>query len=250
MCKKTIIKTKTFTLSTYSSSPRNFEKIAIVLPGKLDTKDYPHMKSHVNFLSKLGYFAISFDPPGTWESPGDISLYTMTNYAKAINELIEYYGSLPTVLVGHSRGGSIAMLVGTTNPSVTHIVAIMSCHSFTPDYHGSYPDEKWKRKGYELFKKNTPNQNEKKTLFKLPYSFLEDQIQYDMSEGLSKSSIPKLFIYGNKDEDVEPEVVKTAYKISAKPKILRKLDSDHDYYRSNILIEEVNKYINNFLKSF
>jgi hypothetical protein len=35
-------------------------KLALVLPGRLDTKDYAHMVSAVDFLSARGYLAVSF----------------------------------------------------------------------------------------------------------------------------------------------------------------------------------------------
>ena len=88
-----VIQTDSFEIAVYSKGDINSKKFALVLPGKLDTKDYFHMKSHVDYLAHLGFFALSFDPPGTWDSPGDIRLYTMTNYLKAIHELIAYFGN-------------------------------------------------------------------------------------------------------------------------------------------------------------
>ena len=101
-----MIKTKNFKLAIYSGGNEDANKIALVLPGRLDTKDYVHMTSHVDFLAERGYYALSFDMPGTWESPGNIAEYTTTNYIKAVNELVDYLGNKPTLLLGHSRGGA------------------------------------------------------------------------------------------------------------------------------------------------
>ena len=79
-----IIKTKSFELATISKGSDDSNKIALVLPGLLDTKDYTHMVSFVDFLSSKGYFALSFDAPGTWESSGGVELYTTSNYKKAV----------------------------------------------------------------------------------------------------------------------------------------------------------------------
>ena len=84
-----LIKTKSFELAAYSKGLITSNKLAIVLPGRLDTKDYPNIQGHVEYLAKRGFYALSFDPPGTRESLGDISLYTTTNYVKAVNEVIE-----------------------------------------------------------------------------------------------------------------------------------------------------------------
>jgi len=243
-----LIQTKNFQLATYSAGDKNSFKFALVLPGKLDTKDYPHMRNHVDFLAGKGYFALSFDPPGTWESPGDIKLYTTTNYLKAINELIEYFENRPTFVMGHSRGGSLAMLAGINNPYIIRFASIMSYYSFNPDIHGGYPDNEWKKTGYKLASRDIPNSSVKKE-FKLPYSYLEDQILYDMSDGLKKSTKPKLFVFGKKDVLVKPEIVKKAYEIASAPKKLRDLDSGHDYRWNSNSIKEVNNLVEDFLQS-
>ena len=41
------VQTKGFKLAIYSKGNPKSKKLALVLPGKLDTKDYAHMKSHV-----------------------------------------------------------------------------------------------------------------------------------------------------------------------------------------------------------
>src|SRR3989338_7888190 len=121
-----ILKTKNFELAVYEKGDFNSPKLAIAIPGRLDTKDYIHNTSLVDYLASRGYFALSFDPPGTWESPGDMSLYTTTNLIKSVNDLIEFFGNKPSLVAGHSRGGTIAMLVGPKNPHVTHFVSIFS----------------------------------------------------------------------------------------------------------------------------
>jgi pimeloyl-ACP methyl ester carboxylesterase len=128
-----VIKTKSFELAVYAKGDPNSPKLAIVVPGRLDTKDYIHNTSLVDYLAQLGYYAVSFDPPGTWESPGGMELYTSTNCIEAVNELIEHFGNKPTVVAGHSRGGTVAMLAGTTNQHITHIIPIFSYYGEPSD---------------------------------------------------------------------------------------------------------------------
>lgn len=91
-----IIKTKNFELAVYTKGDQDSPKLALVLPGRLDTKDYIHNTSLVDYLASQSYIALSFDPPGTWESSGNIELYTTTNYLKAVDELIEHFGNKQT----------------------------------------------------------------------------------------------------------------------------------------------------------
>lgn len=242
-----LVKTDSFQLATYSQGDSNSEKLALVLPGKLDSKDYAHMKSHVDFLSTKGFFALSFDPPGTWESPGDISLYNMTNYLKAVNELIEYYGNKPTFVMGHSRGASMSIIAGITNSLITSFAPVFS--SLTIEGMKDKSDiTTWKKQGYLLEKRDLPPGGGPKVKeYKLPFSFYEDQLKYNVTEDLKKSKKPKLFFLGKHDVLATPEVVRGLYSITSQPKELYELNSDHDYRLNPHLIDEVNKVIDAFL---
>ena len=237
-----LIKAGNFELAIYSKGDSKSPKLALVLPGRLDTKDYPHMKSHVRFLANLGYFALSFDPAGTWESPGDIKLYTMTNYLKEIDELIKHFGNKPTFVMGHSRGGSMAMLAAVTNSCVTSFVAVTSQAT------ASEPSRDLKPGGFQAEFRDLPGNPQEKRRFDLPYSFFEDAAKYDMTGRLKTCTKPKLFIYGTRDVTISPELEKKAYEVSAEPKQLHALDSDHDYRWHPKLIEEVNRVVGDFIK--
>lgn len=241
------IQTKSFKLAVYLKGDVNSSKFALVLPGQLDTKDYPHMRSHVEYLANRGYLALSFDPAGTWESPGNFRLYTMTNYLKQIYELIEHFDNKPTFLIGHSRGGSMAMLAGTRNPHVNMFGAIMSYYSFGPSVFIRKPSVETKKLGYKKSKRDLPGNPSQFREFKLPYEFFEDQIQYDLSKGLVKCTKPKMFVVGEKDVLVDPSLVRASYAMAANPKKLYALDSGHDYRRESALIEKVNGFIEEFL---
>jgi pimeloyl-ACP methyl ester carboxylesterase len=248
-----IIQTPSFTLAVYQKGDEQASKLALVLPGRMDTKDYPHMHSHVDYLAKRGYLALSFDPPGTWESPGDISLYTMTNYLKAINELIEHFGNRPTVLMGHSRGGTIAFFAGPENEYVTHIVAVMS--HITPSEVGEDRINNGAVVSYRDMpalpsRGRPPNDAEHQKVFHLPLNYFEDAKQYTNTDGLAKCNKPKLFFYGTKDTLVPKEEVLIAYEAAAEPKELVSLDSDHDYRWRQELIQEVNEHIGTFLDKY
>lgn len=242
-----MIQTKSFELAVYSKGDPNASRIALVLPGRLDSKDYIHMHAAVEFFVDRGYFALAFDPPGTWESPGEIELYTMTHYLKAVDELIEYCGNKPTVLMGHSRGGTVAMLTGSVNPHVTHIIAVMSGAGGTRfdmpirtgEAHVSYRD----------LPPGTEKTNDQKR-FELSYTYFEDAAQYDALDGLKRYTKPKLFFLGLRDTVVSGETVRREYEIAAEPKVLYELDCDHDYRYRPESIKEVHGVVGRFLDTY
>lgn len=240
-----LITTKTFELALYAQGDSASEKLAIVIPGRLDTKDYIHNTSLVNALAARGYYALSFDPPGTWESPGSIDLYTTSSCIKAVNELIEYYGNKPTVLAGHSRGGTVAMLVGPVHPAVTHFAAIFSYFGAPSD-----PEPERIENGALVSYRDLPPGTEKtdeQKRFDLPLSYFADGAQYDALPALRSCTKPKLFLYGMRDTMNDPEDVKKAYAESAEPKRMEAIDAEHDYRLSMQAVERVNSAVERFL---
>lgn len=237
-----ILTTKSFELATISQGDENASKLVLLLPGQLDTKDYAHMVSHVDFLASKGYCAVSFDPPGTWDSPGSIDLYTMTNYQKAVDELIEYFGNKPTVLMGHSRGGSMAMLAGPNNPNVTHIIAVMS-HAGPSTF-----EEEDITDGIKIsYRDMPPNDQENKKRFDLPVNYFIDAKKHDTLAGLKNCEKPKLFFFGTKDVLVSPEGIKETYNEVPEPKMIHELNTEHDYRLHKDMVDEVNKVTWEFL---
>jgi len=236
-----LIKTPSFELAVYKQGDEKADKLVLCLPGRLDTKDYAHMRSHVDFLAGKGYLALSFDPPGTWESSGDISFYTTQNYLKAVDELIRHYGNRPTIVIGHSRGGSMAMLAGINNKYVTHFVAVMSHYgpSFKPKESGDVSIS------YRDLPPGTEKTKERKQ-FNLPMSYFDDPTPYT---GLERCANPKLFFLGKEDKTVLPEDVMESYELAAEPKQLCELDSNHDYRYHPTTIKEVETVINKFLEA-
>lgn len=239
-------------LATYQNGNGNARKLALVLPGLLDTKDYPHMRAHVDFLANKGFYAISFDPPGTWQSGEDIHEYTITNYLAAIDDLIARHGNKPTLLVGHSLGGLIAALAAAKNPHITTFVAIMSPASLVREEDGELRAvgrtlEQWRQDGIRPSERDLPEDSTKTKHFELPFSFAEDAQKYNSLEGLRNFAKPKLFIAGKADSKITPEMVKATFDAAAEPKQYIEIESDHDYRRSSELIKEVNQILGEFL---
>lgn len=243
-----IRKTKSFELAIYSKGSTSLDKVAIIIPGRLDTKDYVHNTRLVEHLASRGYLAISFDPPGTWESPGSIELYTTTNLLRAVDELVEYFGNKPTLLAGHSRGGTIAMLAAPKNPYVTHFIPIFSYYGAPSD-----PEKDRIMGGNVLSYRDLPPgaaKTKEQKKFELPLNYFKDGTQYNALPGLRNCTKPKLFFYGIKDDMNDPEDIKKAYEVSAEPKMIHALDSDHDYRYHSEIIEEVNQVVDRFLDSY
>jgi len=240
-----IIKTKSFELAINSKGDPNSKKLALILPGRLDTKDYECFNSHLEYLANKDFFAVSFDPPGTWESPGGIELFTTTNYIKAVNELIEYFGNKPTLLLGHSRGGQVAVLAGTTNDCVFGIILINA--NYGPP---TPPDPNKIIDGYLTEYRDLPPGNVKtkeQKKFLVPLDYFTDGQKYDPISVMKLCNKPKLIFYGTNDIFTSPQEVEEIYKTLLEPKMIHELNVVHDYRYDSKIVDEVNKVIGDFL---
>lgn len=241
------IETPSFKLAVCAKGSPDAGNLALVLPGRLDTKDYVHMRSHVDFLADKGFYAVSFDPPYSWESPGDIKNYTTTNYLKAVNELIECFGNKPTLLVGHSRGGATAQLA-SNNSNVEGLVLVMSSYGAPtpPDPKDVDGDVAW---DYRDLPPGETRTVEKKK-FATPINYFKDAEQYNPAESLKKFNGPKLIICGSQDSFISPQKVKTIFESLPEPKTFLELNTEHDYRLHTDMIEAVNKSIDEFLDNY
>ncbi len=241
------IQTKSYKLAVYEKGDANAFRLAVVLPGRLETKDYIHVESHVNVLSELGFHAVAFDPPGSWQSAGAIEDYTVTNYLNALNELIEYYGNKPTFLVGHSLGGSIAALTGESNAHVTAFVGLMSL----ADGPRVTEDPDWKTDGKIVFFRDLPpgdRHTAEQKQYDLPYSFFEDALTHQTRIALQTCDKPKLFIIGKYDTQNQTSQTPEIYTTIAEPKQLVEIESPHGYRYSKSIISQINKLLKEFVE--
>ncbi len=243
-----LIRTKSFDLAIKTRGSEDSRKVAISLPGRLDTKDYASFDSHIEYLAGKGFYAISFDPPGTWESPGGIELFTTTNYVKAVEEIIEYFGNKLTLLLGHSRGGAVSILAGTSNPSVIGIVVIMATYGAPTS-----PSPEAIKAGVSMSYRDLPpgtSKTSERKEFALPINYFKDGQKYNVVDVLKKCTKPKLLFYGTRDEFTTPERVKEVFGSIPEPKMIHELNSDHDYRYHPEIIEEVNEVIGHFLDDY
>ncbi len=238
------VKTKSYELAVYARGDEKSSKLALILPGRLDSKDYIHNTSLVDLMADRGYYALSFDPPGTWESPGDIQNYSTTTYNNVINEVIEHFGNKPTLLLGHSRGGAVAMLA-SSNPAVSGIVAIMA--SYGPP---SPPSKEAIQTGFNIEYRDLPPgaiKSKEQKRFELPIGYFKDGAQYNPMAALQKFNMAKLLIYGDEDEFTEPQRVEEIYLSLSEPKMIQKIHSVHDYRLQSEAVAEVNAIVGQFL---
>lgn len=232
----------------YIPKNKSFDKLVIILPGYLDSKDYPNIVKLGEFLTSKGYLAVSFDPTGTWESGGSIEKYSISQYLLDIKEVIKYSEQKfnkefsEIIIVGHSLGGMVGLLYAAKNKEIKKVVVMMSPNKM--------PTLKWENESkIRISKRDCPGDKNKIVEFRVPFSFAQDSLKYDVLNEVSKINIPIFLMAGQNDEKIKTEIVKLVYKKANSPKKYIFLKGvGHDYRSFDDQIKKVNKEVWKFLE--
>ncbi len=170
---------------------KSTKRLAILCPGYLDSKDYKHLVGLSGELSKKGYTVVRFNPTGTWESEGEISDYTTTQYLEDVKNVLDCMlkenAYTHVLLGGHSRGGQVSLLYAARDARVSLVLAIMP---------SSGPVTGRRRE----------------------FSHVEDRDKHNVVEEVKKITVPVILIAGELDEVVLPEAVKKIFDNANEPK--------------------------------
>ncbi len=242
-----LIQTKNFQIAANIKGSPDAANIAILMPGRLDTKDYINFASHLEFLANHGFYAVVIDPPYSWDSPGDLKDYTTSNYLKAVNELIDYFGNRPTFLLGHSRGGATAILA-SINSAVTGLCLINAAYG--PP---SFPaPEKVANGALKEFRDIPPGnvRTKEQREFGLPLVYFEDGAKYQPRSVLKGFKGPKLLVHATKDEFTSLALIKPIYDEIVEPKMFLEIDCTHDYRLYPEVIQQIEDTLGIFIGKY
>jgi len=217
-------------------------KLALLLPGYLDSPDYLHMITFEKRLKELGYTVERLDACNLWKT-GDVKNYTITNFIKQIKDRVGFYrGQSPDeiVLIGHSNGAFVSIVAGTRIPEVTKIVSLCP----PPDKEGS--EHKWVN-GVRVSKRDLPDDPTKSREFAIPETHIKDAIQYSAVEDVKKIHKPIMILIALDDTVVKPEWTEEIVANANNPYVVRQPNMGHDFRNSqeecNTVMAEVEKFL-------
>lgn len=215
-------------------------KLALLLPGYVESPDYHHLVVIDEGLTALGYTTLRVDACNLWKT-GDGQSYSTTGYINQVKDIVTLYlPQKPTeiILVGHSLGCLVALMVGFLFDEVTKIV----CLSLPASLNNS--DHKW-IDGFRTSKKDLPNNPLKFRELTVPVSFTIDRKHYSVKVSLQNNQKPLTVIMGELDpsatevEDMVKGLTHTNFV---------KIDGmEHDFRQSDELSQRVASEIKKFI---
>lgn len=218
-------------------------KLAMLLPGYLDSPDYLHLKVFEERLSELGYTVERLDPCSLWET-GDVDHYSITNFIQQIKERVEFYKDQnpeEMVLIGHSMGGLTAIIAGSRILAVTKIVSLCP----PPDLTQSL--KKWNVNGVRYSERDLPNDPHTFRSFAIPESFIKDGLQYSAKDEVKKIHKPLMIFIALNDDVVLPQQTEQIVANANNPYVVRQPGMDHGFRRSQKECDRVMKEVEKFL---
>ncbi|MFA6072431.1 MAG: alpha/beta hydrolase, partial [Janthinobacterium sp.] len=147
-------------------------KVALLLPGYLDSPDYLHLITFDKRLKELGYVVERLDLGNLWAT-GDASDYTVTHFIREIRTKVNFYQGQSVseiVVIGHSRGAFTAIIAGSRIKGIDKIVALCP----PPDIKASV--KKWINKGNRVSKRDLPDNSDENREFSIPHRYVEDSL--------------------------------------------------------------------------
>jgi len=200
-------------------------KVALLLPGYLDSPDYLHMRTFEKRLKEMGYVVERLDPCNLWATK-DTQNYTISNFIKQIKGRVDYYkkeNPEEIVLIGHSMGGFTAIVAGSKISEVTKIVALC------PPPNRNHSVHKWGVDGFRVSKRDLPGKPNEFIEFAVPYSHVKDALQYSAVEEAKKIRKPLMIFIALKDTVVPPEETEEIVNAANNPYVVRQSHMGHDF---------------------
>lgn len=219
-------------------------KLALLLPGYLDSPNYLHLMTFEKRLEELGYNVERLDPCNLW-STGNVNNYSVTNYVKQIKDRIDSYKNQQpeeVLLLGHSLGGFTSIVAGSLISDVTKIVALCPPSSIEG------LAKKWDSKPSRVSKRDLPDDGFKYREFDIPLTFVEDARKYSAIEAVRNIKKPLMIFIGMKDTSVPPTETEILVSNAIHPSVVRMENIGHDFRNSqqecNIVMNEIKKFLN------
>lgn len=219
-------------------------KVALLLPGYLDSPNYLHMITFEKRLNELGYTVERLDPCHLWET-GDTNNYLITNYIKQVKDRVNFYSKQnpeEIILIGHSLGGFTTIVAGARISEVTRIISLCP----PPDRIG--PSLRWEKNKSKHSERELPNNTEKFRSFDIPYAFVTDGMQYSAVNEVKNIHKPIMIFIALDDKSIPPTDTERIVASANNPYVVRQPDMGHDFRLSqdecDIVMSEIEKFLN------
>lgn len=176
--------------------------------------------------------------------PDDLSKYNFTNTLTHARSIIDENPKDDLVILGFSMGGIIATVLATEyKPKLLGLIITPYQAGTGDDLAGKYKE--WQETGYREITSS------KYGVLIIPFSFIADAQKYNALELISEITCPTLFVAGEKDTKVPPELCRKLFDNANEPKEWHLVPGmEHKYKYQPEILPKVNEFIINFIERY
>ena len=265
---------KPILIDTFYSKGKTSQPMVIFCHGYKGFKDWGAWNMMSEQIAKTGYCFIKFNfshNGGTVENPidfPDLEAFGQNNYTKELDDLNavidwaknhfrnnEHINTNEICLIGHSRGGGIAVLKASEDNRITKLITLASVSNFGSRFGSDNEIKEWKEKGVKYVLNGRTKQH-------MPhyYQFYEDfkaNEQWLSIESAAKQlEVPMLIIHGDNDTSVSINEAKALHQWNTESQLQIAKGADHvfntrhpwDKETLSLELESIVTCITNFIK--
>ncbi|NRR91340.1 prolyl oligopeptidase family serine peptidase [Winogradskyella undariae] len=265
---------KSILIDTFYSEEKINQPIVIFCHGYKGFKDWGAWNLMAKHIADEGFCFIKFNfshNGGTVNDPidfPDLEAFGNNNYTKELedlNDVIDWsqehfknnsaINTTEISLIGHSRGGGIAIIKASEDSRITKLITLASVSNFENRFGSETEIENWKEKGVKYVKNGRTKQE-------MPHyvQFLEDfeanKERLHIESATKSLELPVLIIHGDKDTSVNIDEAYNIYEWSKNSQLEIVENAGHVFntkhpWEKDILSVELNhvsETISKFLK--
>lgn len=191
------------------------------------------------------------------ESGGKFEDATITNYYHDLEDVVSWSQSQkwyqePFVLAGQSLGGFSAGYFAEKYPAIVKAIVPISplvSGTLSLEAHQKYEPndyQEWQRTGIRI----RESVSKPGLIKKLPWSHVEDRMQYDLIPQASKFTMPFLTIVGEHDTSTPPDHVKVLYEAVSGPKEMHVIQGAPHTFRDPKHLDEIKTIIGKWIEKY
>ncbi len=229
--------------------------LAFFMHGQGGFKEQPHIRTYVESFLAKGFVAVSFDARDTLgESEGSMDQATIGGYMRDLEEVINWsadqpWYQKPFVLVGHSAGSMCMLLYAESHPQQVRALVPTSASVSGQLVIDAMPADlvaEWKRQGVREWESHS----KPGVMKRIPWSAIEDMLQYDVLKEINALTMPVLLIVGSEDESTPVEQQKLLFEALPGPKEMHIIAGAQHTFREEQHLAEIRQIIEQWIDSW
>lgn len=229
--------------------------LVFVMPGLGGTRLRPHLQAIGDAFFENNISVVRFDTTNSFgESDGRYEDGTTTSYYHDLEDVIAWAAQQPWYqepfwLTGHSLGGLGVALYAEAHPEKVKALApispVVSGKLSLEARQKNDPEglQRWQETGWD----EQPSVAVPGLVKRLPWSHMEDRLQYDLLPRVDKLMMPVLLVVGELDTSTPPDQVRLLYDALPGPKTFHLIPNAPHTFRDPTHLAELKNTVSEWI---